>query len=236
MNGWFGNVMGGGGHDIQTVGLGQPARWQGAAMVGNFTDKRQISLILNGNNTNNRGFNDMAGSMMTAMRGGSGGMGRGGGMWGNNSGILTSWMGGLNGVWTLLDGRMDLGGNYLYNGSKKEIEESSSKITYKDDGRDLISDSDGWSNTLAQGHRFGIRLEHKFSDKTSILFEPQFNFGSGSFDYKWRQQQLADQRLPALPSEDRRKGRQDLFREYALQLQRQQDYRFQPVDDRRAFR
>ena len=79
MNGWFGNVMGGGGHDIQTVGLGQPARWQGAAMVGNFTDKRQISLILNGNNTNNRGFNDMAGSMMTAMRGGSGGMGRGGG-------------------------------------------------------------------------------------------------------------------------------------------------------------
>ena len=182
MNGWFGNVMGGGGHDIQTVGLGQPARWQGAAMVGNFTDKRQISLILNGNNTNNRGFNDMAGSMMTAMRGGSGGMGRGGGMWGNNSGILTSWMGGLNGVWTLLDGRMDLGGNYLYNGSKKEIEESSSKITYKDDGRDLISDSDGWSNTLAQGHRFGIRLEHKFSDKTSILFEPQFNFGSGSFD------------------------------------------------------
>lgn len=182
MKGWFGNIMGGGGHDLQTVGMGQDARWQGAAMVGNFTDKQQISFILNANNTNNRGFNDMAGSMMSAMRGGSGGMGRGGGMWGQNSGILTSWMGGLNGAWTLCDGNMDLGANYLYNGTNKDVIESSHKITYRDGGRNLISDSDGFSNTLSQGHRFGVRLDHKFSDKTSLLFEPQFNFGNGSFN------------------------------------------------------
>ena len=182
MNGWFGNVMGGGGHDIQTVGFGQPARWQGAAMVGNFTDKRQISVILNANNTNNRGFNDMAGSMMGAMRGGGGGMGRGGGMWGQNSGILTSWMGGVNGAWSLLDNRMDLAGNYLYNGSSKDVFESTDKITYRDNGYDLVTSSDGFSNTLSQGHRFGVRLEHKFSDKTSILFEPQVNFGGGNYD------------------------------------------------------
>ena len=182
MKGWFGNVMGGGGHDIQTVGFGQPARWQGAAMVGNFTDKHQISVILNANNTNNRGFNDMSGSMMSAMRGGGGGMGRGGGMWGQNNGILTSWMAGVNGAWSLLDNRMDLAGNYLYNGSDKAVRESSSKTTYRDNGSDLITDSDGYGNTMTQGHRFGVRLEHKFSDKTSILFEPQFNFGNGTYD------------------------------------------------------
>lgn len=184
MNGWFGNVMGGGGHDIQKVGMGQPARWQGAAMVGRFSEKSQISVILNANNTNNRGFNDMAGSMMSAMRGGGGGMGRsgGGGWWGRDNGITTSWMGGLNGAFTLCDGDMDLAANYLYNGSRKYVEESTHKVTFRDNGHDLVYDSDGYSNTLTQGHRFGVRLEHKFSKKSSILFEPQFNFGNGSFD------------------------------------------------------
>ncbi len=180
MKGWFGNIMGGGGHDLQTVGFGQDARWQAAGMVGNFTDSQQLSIIVNANNTNNRGFNDLAGNMMGDMRGS--GMGGGGSMWGDNTGILTSWMGGVNGAWTLLDNRMDLGANYLYNGSSKDVEESSHKITYRTNGDNLIYDSDGYGNTFTQGHRFGVRLDHSFSDKTSILFEPQFNFGSGSFN------------------------------------------------------
>jgi len=182
MKGWFGNVMGGGGHDVQTVGMGQDARWQGAAMVGRFTDKSQISVLLNANNTNNRGFQDMAGSMMQSMRGGGGGMGRGAGGFGGDNGIMTSWMGGLNGAFTLCDGDMDLGANYLYNGSNKYIEEDSRKTTYLDDGSNLLYHNKGFNNTLTQGHRFGVRLEHKFSDKTSILFEPQVNFGGGTFD------------------------------------------------------
>ena len=114
MQGWFGNIMGGGGHDVPGAGSDMNDwRYQGAAMVGRFTDKSQISIILNGNNTNNRGFNDMAGSMMQGMRGGGGGMGRGMGGWGRGNGITTSWMGGLNGAFTLLDDKMDLAGNYL---------------------------------------------------------------------------------------------------------------------------
>ncbi len=180
--GWFGNILAGGGHDIQTVGFGQDARWQGAAMVGNFTDKGQVSVILNANNTNNRGFNDMAGSMMSAMRGGQGGMGRGGGMWGQNNGILTSWMAGVNGAWSLLDNDMELGANYLYNGTNTDVEERSTKTTFGNSGLNRINNSDGFSNTLTQGHRVGVRLEHKFSDKTSIIFEPQFNYGMGRFN------------------------------------------------------
>ena len=180
MKGWFGNIMGGGGHDIPGVNSDMNDwRYQGAAMVGKFTEDSQISMILNANNTNNRGFNDVAGSMMGSMRGG--GMGRGMGGWGGNNGISNTWMGGLNGAFTLFEGDMDLSGNYLYNGSDKFIEEQSSKITYLEDGSRLLNEQSGINQTFTQGHRFGMRLEHKFSKNTSILFEPQFNFGSGSF-------------------------------------------------------
>ena len=181
MQGWFGNVMGGGGHDVPGANSDMNDwRYQGAAMVGKFTENSQISIIANANNTNNRGFNDVAGSMMGSMRGGMG-MGRGMGGWGGSNGISNTWMGGLNGAFTLLDGDMDLSGNYLYNGSDKFVQEESSKITYLDDGSRLLNDQSGTNHTFSQGHRFGIRLEHKFSQNTSILFEPQFNFGAGSF-------------------------------------------------------
>lgn len=191
MNGWFGNVMAGGGHDVPDKGyydenhkfIDEGWRYQGAAIVGNFKEDSQLSVILNGNNTNNRGFNDLAGSMMGGMRGGGGGMGRGGGMggFGGGNGITSSWMGGLNGAWDLLDDKMELAGNYLYNGSDNYVEETSSKITYMEDGSRLLNENSGTSTTMTQGHRFGIRLDHKFSESTSILFEPQVNFGGGGF-------------------------------------------------------
>ena len=180
MNGLFGNVMGGAGHDVPSSGTGD-YRWQTSLMTGKFTDKTQLSVIANANNTNNRGFNDFTSSMMGGMMGGGGMMGRGTGGFGGSNGITTSWMGGVNGNWDLLGDKMQLGANYLYNGSRTDVEESSYKETYRDDGSALISDTDGMSTTLTNGHRFGMRLEHKFSENTSILFQPQFTFGSGSY-------------------------------------------------------
>jgi len=187
MDGWFGNAMAGGGHDIRQKGYYSSEnpwykdgwRYQGAMMAGRFGKKSQLSIILNANNTNNRGFNDVAGSMMQTMRGARG-MGRGVGGWGRN-GITTSWMAGANGAFDLLDGDMELIGNYLYNGSNRYVTEDSRKITYMDDGSSLIYDNDGYNLSNSQGHRFGVRLEHKFSENTSIIFEPQFNFGHGSY-------------------------------------------------------
>ena len=181
MKGTFGNVMAGGGHDLPSTNVEGDWRYQGAAFVGKFTDKTQLSFIANGNNTNNRGFNDLAGSMMGGMRGGGGGMGGGrGGNW-NDNGITTSWMGGANGAWTLFDNRMDLGGNYLYSNTSKYVEEQSSRTTYLSDYNQIYN-SDGTNDTQTWGHRFGMRLDHKFSDNTSILFQPQVNFGGGAFD------------------------------------------------------
>lgn len=175
MKGLFGNVMGGGGHDIPTEKSAyDDFRYQGAGFIGRFTDKSQVSIVLNANNTNNRGFNDLSGSMMGNMRGGGGGFGGGG------SGITRSFMGGLNGAWSLFDNKMNLGGNYLYNNSKRDILEESSKLTHLD-AYDLDYNTNGTSVSNSQGHRFGVRLEHKFSDNTSILFQPQVNFGTGNF-------------------------------------------------------
>ncbi len=189
MNGWFGNLSAGGGHDMPDPGyygngktpLKDGWRYQGAGMVGNFKEDSQISVILNANNTNNRGFNDLAGGMMQGMRGGGGGMGRGMGGFGGGNGITSSWMGGLNGAFDLFDGDMELAGNYLYNGSDRYVEEESSKITYMEDGSRLINDNYGSSTNASQGHRLGVRLDHEFNEKTSILFEPQFNFGNGDY-------------------------------------------------------
>ncbi len=183
MNGIFGNAMAGGGHDIPAnAAQANDWRWQGAFMGGRFSENSQISVILNGNNTNNRGFNDLSGSMMGNMMGGGGGMGMmGGGGWGRANGITTSWMGGVNANFDLLGDKMDLGGNYLYNGSIVDVTQDSYKETYMTDGSTLYSDTDGLSHRFTDGHRFGVRFEHKFSENTSILFQPQINFGRGSY-------------------------------------------------------
>ena len=193
MNGWFGNIMGGGGHDLPENGyytddntfMDEGWRYQTAGILGNFKSKSQISIIVNANNTNNRGFNDLAGGMMRGMMGGGGRMGGGmpggmGGMGGGN-GITSSWMGGLNGAWDLFDDRMELSSNYVYNGSTNYVEQTSSKVTFMENGSHMLNDNNSFSTNGSTGHRIGVRLDHEFNKNTSLLFEPQFNFGSGSF-------------------------------------------------------
>jgi hypothetical protein len=206
MDGWFGNAMAGGGHDAPDAGyynedhkfMDEGWRYQTGGIVVNFKDHSQLTFIVNANNTNNRGFNDLAGGMMGGMMGGGmgggmmmgGGMamggvmmggGMGGGMMGG-SGITSSWMGGANGAWDFFDGNMELSGNYLYNGSNIYSEEESSKITYMQNGDWQYYDETGTSTRNTSGHRIGIRLDHTFSPSSSILFEPQFNFGGGNFN------------------------------------------------------
>ena len=179
MNGLFGQASAGAGMDVPSQSEIDPEfRYLGNAFMGKFNEDTQISLILNGNNTNNRGATNRSGNMMMGMRGG--GMGGGQGGWGGGNGITTSYMGGLNAASTFFDGNMELGGNYIYNYNRNDVEESSMKTTYLQDNN-LIYMSGGTSTTTSGGHNFGFRLEHKFSDNTSILFEPQVTIGNGSY-------------------------------------------------------
>ncbi|HIZ88116.1 MAG TPA: outer membrane beta-barrel protein [Candidatus Coprenecus pullistercoris] len=170
---WFGNVTAGGGHDLQTEE--HDARYQASGMIGRFTENNQISFILNGNNTNNRGFNDMNSEM-------GGGM-RGRGFGGNRGGIMTSWMAGVNANMNIGgDKDREIGGNYLYNGSIRDVEERSSRTTFLGDGSSLLTDNSEISRFFSDGHRAGAELDYKFSDKTSILFRPRFNYGRSMYN------------------------------------------------------
>jgi hypothetical protein len=203
MNGLVGNISAGGGKDFpkttSTLATNDDYRYQSGAFIGRFTEKSNISFILNGNNTNNRGSNDISGNMMGGMMGGGGfgggfgGGGMGGGMRGGGggggfggNGINKSWMAGLNSAWDLFDDRMNVGGNYVYNQSQRDVLSRSIETDRSFTNGDYMItrngiDDPGISSTNSYGHRFGMRLEHKFTENTSILFQPQVNFGTGNY-------------------------------------------------------
>ena len=182
MNGWFGNLMGGGGYDLQGQGAVNDPRYQAAAMVANFTENKQLAFIGNANNTNNRGFNDMAASAMGGMRGGGfrGGQGGQGGGWGGN-GISSSYMAGFNGGYTWKD-RSEIVGNAMFNGNERYVEEKTARETYQKDGSTLYTADEGFTRTSTWGVRAGARADWKISKNTSLLFEPNFNLGWGDFE------------------------------------------------------
>ena len=170
MQGWFGNLGGGLGHPLSG---NKDMKYEGAAMIGRFTDKTQISIIANGNNTNNRGFSDVAGNMMGGMRGGGGWMGRG---------VTTSWMGGINANTNLKQKGSDLQGNLMYSGSDRLIEETKDRTTMLADNKNLYSHESGYDKTYSDGIRFGGEWDMKLSDHVSFLLRPNINIGRGEYD------------------------------------------------------
>ena len=183
MNGIFGNITGGAGHDIPSKENDMNEyRFTGNGMVGRFTNDSQLSIIANGNNgAGGMGFTNMGGNMMGQMMGGGAMGGFGGGMGGFGGGITTSWMGGVNAAADLLDDRMELSGNYMYSGSNTESLQDSYQENYYTNYTQ-IQQTENTSNQRNSGHRVGVRLDHKFSDNTSILFQPQFNYSQGSYN------------------------------------------------------
>ena len=184
MNGWFGNMMAGGGHDLQGAGAINDPRYQAAAMIANFTESKQLAFIGNANNTNNRGFNDMAAGAMGGMRGGGfrGGQGGQGGGWGGN-GISSSYMAGFNGGYTWKN-KSEVVGNAMFNGNERNVQEKSHRETLNPDGTTLIADDEGYTLTNTYGVRAGARADWKVSKSASLLFEPNFNIGWGNFEDK----------------------------------------------------
>ena len=170
MNGWFGNVAGGLGNPLAASG---DMKFEGAAMIGRFTDKTQVSIIANGNNTNNRGFTDMAGSMMGEMRGAGGFSGKG---------VTTSWMGGLNANTNLKAEDSDLQGNLMYSGSDRLVEETKDRTTILSPEKNLYNWERGFDKTYSDGIRFGGEADLKITDKSSIMIRPNFNIGRGDYE------------------------------------------------------
>lgn len=185
MNGIIGRATAGAGHDIpSSSNTNNDFRFTGNVFLGNFSDKLQVSLILNANNANAAGASNRGGNMMGMMMGGGGMMGMGQGGFGGGNGITTTYMAGTNVAGNLFDDRMELGGNYMFNWRGTDVMESSLKTTYRPNATNLVYNSDGKSNNISRNHSVGFRLDHEFSKNTSILFQPQISFGSGSYFQK----------------------------------------------------
>ena len=175
MNGFFGNATG---------GYGTDERYQAAGMLGNFTSTSQLSVVANGNNTNNRAFSDMAGNSMMSMRGSmGGGRVRVGGQTFNfgGSGITTSWMGGVNAHTEFDEGKIKLGGNYFYGSTDNIAEGIRERETFLQDSSFFNRDTSK-SQNFSDNHRVGLEFEWDLSEKTSILFRPNVSIGFGSFE------------------------------------------------------
>ncbi len=176
MNGWFGNVMG---------GYGTEERFQTTALLAKFSEKSQITAIVNGNNTNNRGFFDMSGDMMRSMRSSmraSGGVRIGGGLMNMGSnGLTTSWLAGTNLNTESKSGKLKVGGSYMFTNNENNTDTKSSRQTFIEDSS-FFYNQQNWSRSVSNGHRSALQLEYAFNDKTSILFRPNVNIGYGSFN------------------------------------------------------
>lgn len=175
MNGFFGNVSG---------GYGTDNRYQGGGILAKITETSQLSLLANLNNTNNRGFRDIAGNMMQNMRvSGPGFRGGGmGGMWGRNEGITTSYMGGLTGAKDIND-KLKLDGNYMYGRSEKLQEQKIERENILPD-RNFFYNQDKSSLAVSDGHNAGLNVEYKWNERNQLVFRPRVNIGYGSFEDK----------------------------------------------------
>ena len=176
MQGIVGRLTAGLGHDIPSARNDlNDYRFSGNAFLGRFSDNTQVSLIANANNANVMGATNFSGGMMGNMMGGM----MGGNMMGGG-GISTNYMGGLNAASNFFDDRMELGGNYSYNNSSTLSESNTSTLSHETTGDNLEERSANGVNN-SYGHNFGLRLEHKFSENTSILFQPSIRFGGGDY-------------------------------------------------------
>jgi hypothetical protein len=187
MQGLMGRATLGVGHDVPaSEGDLNDWRYVGNVFLGRFTQKTQLSLILNGGNTNG----GRGGGRGGFGGGGGGGFGGGGGM-GGGGGISTSYGGGLNAATEAFDGRMQIGGNYNYDHRSNMSMTDRSSTNFLAAGYNQLEESHSQNTSSNNSHSFGLRLEHKFSDNASIIFEPQVSFGnsssaSSSNSDKWR--------------------------------------------------
>ena len=175
-NGWFGNLMAGGGTDLKGLDddgnkVGNDPRYQGAAMVARFSNASQVAFLGNINNTNNRGFEDVSGSMMANLRGNTNRS--------SGTGITTSYMAGIT-AGKVFDDKSELTGNYIFSGSENVQDQLSAKTTFRKSDN-LYTVNKNSDVTDSYSHKVGVRADWKISKQTSILFEPSFTYGWGSF-------------------------------------------------------
>lgn len=163
-----------------SVGAGDKERYSNSISMNRFNGNQKISLIGQGNNINQQNFSiqDLLGVM-----GGGGNRGGGGGMFaggaGNflgttQSGITTTWAGGLNynDVWGK---KTEASGSYFYNNLKVANASDRFRETF------VLNDSSLFNTNLNNiynknfNHRFNFEIDHRIDSANSLLIRPSFS-------------------------------------------------------------
>ncbi len=170
------------------AGAGDKERYEGRFNVNSFKGARQFSAIGLGNNTNADGFSFMdilnfTGELNRVQSGGGNininmsgdeaaamGMNPGG----NNSGINTSWAGGLN-YNNIIGTKLDLQSNYFFNRFNPKTE-SHLQRQYFLPGTSYNYKQDAFADNLNNSHRLNANLLYQLDSFNTIRIIPSFNY------------------------------------------------------------
>jgi hypothetical protein len=180
-----------------SVGAGDNERYAANASLNRFNGNQQISFIGQANNTNQQNFSiqDILGVMGGGGMfggGGGGGMvrtvttavasGGGGGMMnnigsmlgGSQQGIARTIAGGLNynDAWSK---NTSISGSYFYNNMNVVNSSQTARETFFTDSS-LFANSDVFSRTKNQNHRFNFEIDQKLDSFNSLLIRPSFSY------------------------------------------------------------
>ncbi|GHT16173.1 collagen-binding protein [Bacteroidia bacterium] len=183
--GQFGRVYGSGGYDDQQNEL----RYSAGGNVNFFTPKQRISIIGMSNNVNQQNF---AMEEMSALASSSGsGRGGGGMFFGSTAGVATTHMLGINysDTWGK---KTEVTASYFLNYSDKTTDRKIARNYLRTDSIAQQYNSLSNNDAVTQNHRLNLRLDHKFTEKTSLLFDPTVNFSAGDRDNSSTSQMLYD--------------------------------------------
>lgn len=170
------------------AGAGNKERYEGKFNVNSFKGARQFSAIGMGNNTNAEGFSfldilNFTGELARMQKGGGGnininissddaaalGINPGG----RNSGITTTWGGGLN-YNNIIGTKLDMQSNYFYNRFNPKQESHLQRQYFLPDSS-YFYNQDAYSDNLNNSHRLNLNLLYEIDSMNSIRFQPSLN-------------------------------------------------------------
>ncbi len=169
--GYFGRV---------SASKGTDDLYEFAGILNRFNDKKRISILLGGNNTNSPGFS--FGEIRQLFSGGgsfngNGSFSVGGINFGSGRGITTSQNAGLTyadtyGKWG------EVNGDYFYANAENRNASKSNRETFLPDGSSFFSTSSTEGFSANKSNRFNIEADIKIDSTLLINIEPSFNFST----------------------------------------------------------
>lgn len=185
--GLFGTAYAGGSIDLK--------RYEANASVNRFSEGKQWSLIIGGNNTNNAGFTELASSTVgdTPGRGERGSRRRRteGDPW-TSEGVATSWTGGGNFANTLANNAGEVGAGATLGYGDHLIESKYERTDVLPSGKTTErGQTDSRERKFSSGAN--LRLEWRPNDKTTLVLSPQLNYGANAGSYSSHATTYADQ-------------------------------------------